>query len=475
MKKSIFISHSSKDKRIANELCARLEERGVGCWVAPRDISPGKSYGEAIIAGLDECSVCLLLLTEDSNASDAVAKEIERAFSYQKLIVPLRLREVSPGKKIEFFVASTQWIDAFQSPIADRIEYLAAVVQAAESGRPTPQPPPQREGIAAKAELMLERAMRHKMLSATAAVLALGLLSGAGIVMQRQTQAAVQTAVVDIKKAASDTASASTAIEGSAKTVADAGQKIGAIGGKIDNVEISLQNVKKETSEDPRKEIANMGLAWKLNDFKQAIEDNNLEVIKLFARGGMQIPPSTLNYYVFNPYCRIPISTIEIVVEMAAVSDVEAVCDPSTIDTAQLAFIKREPRRINLARWICRKSKVAPKRLEDAMIAQRSQAAANATVEERRSQCVQMLRREFTPKSLASAALQMNVLSLGTISGAKQMAMARMSMELMVSSGDDIVSIYDKSIQTACVESNEVDYTAEKRTSELDTIKKLLF
>lgn len=47
--KFIFISYSSKDKNVADALCHYLEERGVPCWIAPRDILPGQTWAGAIV------------------------------------------------------------------------------------------------------------------------------------------------------------------------------------------------------------------------------------------------------------------------------------------------------------------------------------------------------------------------------------------------------------------------------------------
>lgn len=141
MSKSVFISHSSKDKAVADEICERLERVGIGCWIAPRDVPAGHPYGEAILNGIEACAVFLLIWSENSNNSLPVANEIERAYSYQKLIVPLRIREVFASKRIEFFIANAQWVDAYSSPIEDRIEYLASVVRAAESNTPPPPGP----------------------------------------------------------------------------------------------------------------------------------------------------------------------------------------------------------------------------------------------------------------------------------------------------------------------------------------------
>ena len=44
----IFISYSSKDEQIANEICAFFEKEGVNCWIAPRNIEVGKEYGGEI-------------------------------------------------------------------------------------------------------------------------------------------------------------------------------------------------------------------------------------------------------------------------------------------------------------------------------------------------------------------------------------------------------------------------------------------
>jgi len=40
MAHDVFISYSSKDKTVANAVCATVENRKVRCWIAPRDIPP---------------------------------------------------------------------------------------------------------------------------------------------------------------------------------------------------------------------------------------------------------------------------------------------------------------------------------------------------------------------------------------------------------------------------------------------------
>ncbi|MGH6991941.1 MAG: toll/interleukin-1 receptor domain-containing protein, partial [Caulobacteraceae bacterium] len=37
----VFISYSNADKLIADRVCHALEEKGLRCWIAPRDIPFG--------------------------------------------------------------------------------------------------------------------------------------------------------------------------------------------------------------------------------------------------------------------------------------------------------------------------------------------------------------------------------------------------------------------------------------------------
>ena len=76
-----FISYSSKDKTVADAVCARLESAGVRCWIAPRDVLAGTSYGEAIIDAIHSAKVMVLVFSSHANSSGHIPKEVERAVS----------------------------------------------------------------------------------------------------------------------------------------------------------------------------------------------------------------------------------------------------------------------------------------------------------------------------------------------------------------------------------------------------------
>lgn len=107
----IFLSHSSKDHAVAEELCGILEGRGHVCFLAPRDIRSGHEYAEEIIDGIERSEVMLLLLSEAANQSPHVLREVERAVSKKIQIVVYQLEKVTLSKSMEYFLMSHQWVD----------------------------------------------------------------------------------------------------------------------------------------------------------------------------------------------------------------------------------------------------------------------------------------------------------------------------------------------------------------------------
>ena len=109
----VFVSHSSGDREPAFELVAQLESRGIRCWVAPRDVEAGSKYAESILDGIESCEVFVLLLSQASNDSDHVQRELERAAHGKKRIVPVRLEDLEPTGSMDYFLAGLHRVDAF--------------------------------------------------------------------------------------------------------------------------------------------------------------------------------------------------------------------------------------------------------------------------------------------------------------------------------------------------------------------------
>lgn len=139
----VFISYSSKDKTIADAVCARLESRGIRCWIAPRDVHPGSPYGEEIIDGIHNCRLMVLVLSANANVSTHIPKEIERAVSHGIPVIPLRVEEVTPAKSLDYFISSVHWLDAITPPLEQHVDNLANTILAvlAQRGGAPATPP----------------------------------------------------------------------------------------------------------------------------------------------------------------------------------------------------------------------------------------------------------------------------------------------------------------------------------------------
>jgi hypothetical protein len=135
----VFISYASKDKTIADAVCARLEAAGIRCWIAPRDIVAGTSYGEAIIEAIRGLKVMVLVFSSNANASGHIPKEVERAVSNGVAIVPFRIEDVAPGKSLDYFIGSVHWLDAMTPPMEKHLDDLAATVQKLLPAKPGEQ------------------------------------------------------------------------------------------------------------------------------------------------------------------------------------------------------------------------------------------------------------------------------------------------------------------------------------------------
>jgi hypothetical protein len=92
---SAFISHAKGDAKKAQEIAASLEERGLKCWIAPRDVRAGRSYGDEIITAIEKARSFVLVLSRSSNDSAFVAREVERAVSKKKPKMESKLRASS--------------------------------------------------------------------------------------------------------------------------------------------------------------------------------------------------------------------------------------------------------------------------------------------------------------------------------------------------------------------------------------------
>jgi adenylate cyclase len=127
-----FISYASQDAGIAKSLVAALEDQGIRCWIAPRDVTGGAFYADAIVHAIDGSKATVLILSRHAAASPHVVREIERAASKRHPIISVRLDSDPLPAGLEYFLNTSQWLNA--DP-AHPLGVLPALVSAIRSGR----------------------------------------------------------------------------------------------------------------------------------------------------------------------------------------------------------------------------------------------------------------------------------------------------------------------------------------------------
>lgn len=93
---SCFISYSSRDEKFAKRLHADLQDNGVRCWFAPKDMKIGDKIRTRIDEVIRVHEKLLLVLSDKSIDSEWVEKEVETAFERERetkrtVLFPVRL------------------------------------------------------------------------------------------------------------------------------------------------------------------------------------------------------------------------------------------------------------------------------------------------------------------------------------------------------------------------------------------------
>src|SRR2546425_2760545 len=129
MAHDVFICYSSGDRATADGMSLTLESKGIRCWIAPRDILPGTTWGEAIIDAITASQVMVLILSSHANESRQVTREVERAVSKGVPILPFRIEDIPPSKSMEYFISGSQWFEALTPPVEPHLLRLAETLR----------------------------------------------------------------------------------------------------------------------------------------------------------------------------------------------------------------------------------------------------------------------------------------------------------------------------------------------------------
>lgn len=144
--KSVFISYCSKDQKYVKKMTQMLDKMGISYWIAPDMIPAGSNYAREIPYAIRNCEVFLLVLSEASQNSIWVEKEIDSAIHYRKTIVPFQIDASEMSELFRFYLNNVQTIHCVNRPkqaieeLKGRLRLLVSEQDAAdkEDGEPLP-------------------------------------------------------------------------------------------------------------------------------------------------------------------------------------------------------------------------------------------------------------------------------------------------------------------------------------------------
>ena len=107
----IFISYSSVNFETATTVCAKIENAGYPCWIAPRNEQAGMPYSQQITNAIKQAKIVVLLFSEASNKSQHVLNEVSIAFETGRKIIPLMLDVSEMCADLQYFLTRTHHIN----------------------------------------------------------------------------------------------------------------------------------------------------------------------------------------------------------------------------------------------------------------------------------------------------------------------------------------------------------------------------
>jgi hypothetical protein len=122
----VFISHSNLDQAWAQGICAALEDCGLRCWIAPRDMTAGADWPAQIVEAISGAALMVLILSEPANRSPQVLREVDRAVSRGVNVLALRVGQFALSKNLEYFISMCHWLDADGIDPAESIRRVCA-------------------------------------------------------------------------------------------------------------------------------------------------------------------------------------------------------------------------------------------------------------------------------------------------------------------------------------------------------------
>ncbi len=156
MVREVFVCYANQDDTVAEAVCSKLEENGIQCWMAPRDVTPGQNFTEAIMDAVSQSRIMVLVFSTNSNNSEYCINEVHTAFNRRTKIIPFMIDATTPSGDMEFYLQRIQWLNAQKPPLEQHLNKLVNEVKGLLAQFAA------REEAAARAKKVAAEAVREK-------------------------------------------------------------------------------------------------------------------------------------------------------------------------------------------------------------------------------------------------------------------------------------------------------------------------
>lgn len=122
-----FLSYSRVDTHFVRTLADALRRAGRKVWLDSTDIHPASNWQKALDSGVASADSVVFVVSPDSLVSEYCAKELKKARELEKLVIPVRCREL-PDAELPDALKETQYIDFVRSEFAAALGQVLATM-----------------------------------------------------------------------------------------------------------------------------------------------------------------------------------------------------------------------------------------------------------------------------------------------------------------------------------------------------------
>lgn len=112
----VFICYQHKAKKIVDFLVAALEQEGISCWYAPRNLIDGEEYQHTISKAISKAGCVIAIISDEALDSQWVKHEIVIADNHDVPIIPFEIAPTSIQNELTLRLVTKHNILAYKNP-----------------------------------------------------------------------------------------------------------------------------------------------------------------------------------------------------------------------------------------------------------------------------------------------------------------------------------------------------------------------